>query len=182
MLEWGRKAGDVRPIRDDGTVVAHLRPLGIRDNATVELDGVTWSYYPRGDELFGARTDDPKPAARATRVGRGTFAVHTERAEYRIERFGMPRSPYAIARAGVSIGSSGRAAWWSRRPTLDVEPATPLEHRMFLLWVAFVMRGRPGVRSRRGNIGGAAGPATGAAAFGHGGMDGGGDGGTDGGF
>lgn len=180
MLEWGRKSGDVRPILQDGGVVARVRPLQVRNHAGVDVDGTAWSYYGRGDELFGEPADAAEPATRATQVGRGTYAVHTDRAEYRIERFGMPRSPFAIARSGLNIGSSGTVAWWSRRPTLDVDPGTPLDHQVFLLWVAFVMRGRPGVRARRrGPAGG--GPATGLGGSGFGGMAGGMGGGGDGG-
>lgn len=172
MLEWGRKAGDIRPIRRDGEIVARVRPLQIRDHAGVDVGDAAWSYYSRGDELFGAPAGATEPATRATAVSRGMYAVHTDRAEYRIERFGMPRSPLTIARSGVNIGSSGTVGWWSRRPTLDIDPGTPLEHQVFLLWVAFVMRGRPGVRARRRGtaIGG---PVAGTGGTGFGGMAGG---------
>lgn len=167
MLVWGRRSEGTRPIRRDGEVVARVRPLELRDHAGVDLDGTHWSYFARAGELFAERSDDAKPALRATMVTRGTYAVHADRAEYRIERFGMPRSPFAIARSGVSIGSSATVGFWSRRPTLAVEAATPLDDQVFLLWVAFVMRGRPGVRTRRNTYaGGSGGPSPAADGYG----------------
>lgn len=174
MLEWGRKSGDVRPILRDGDVVARVRPMAIRDHATVDIDGTAWSLYARRDELFGAQADASEPTLRATKPARRAWTVEADRTAYRIERFGLPRSRYTVVRSGVEIGSSGTAGPRRRRPTLDVDAATPLEHQLFLLWVAFIMRGRPGVRARRNTYGGGHGTAGGSAApGGFGGLDGG---------
>ncbi|MGH3358255.1 MAG: hypothetical protein ACRDO7_05595 [Nocardioidaceae bacterium] len=176
MLVWGRRSADTRPILRDGTTVASVRPLEIRDHAAIEIDGAAWSYYTRRDELFGTRAGESKPTLRATRPTRRTWIVLVDGTEYRIEQFGLPRSRFTVARSGMDIGSSGTTGLRRRRPTLDVGSETPLEHQVFLLWVAFVMRGRPGVRTRRNSYtGGAGGAAPAAGAYGDMGV--GGDGG-----
>ena len=143
-------------ITSEHGVAASVRPSAMRERAEVDIDGAAWSYYKEHGRLLGERDGSPQPDLRASRpsVLRQTWDIEAGGSTYRIKPEGFLQKRYRVTRNGTEIGESGKAGFWSNRPTLDVDPATPLEHQLFLLWVAFIMRRRAAAAASSGGGGG----------------------------
>lgn len=143
MLEWGHKSAGSIPVLQDETVVARIRASSWRERADVEMTGAPWAFFKRSGELHAVR-DGHTGGMLATRPAmfRQRWDVQADAQTYRIQSAGFMSSRYSVLRDGVSIGESGTPRFWSNRPTLDVDASVPLEHQVFLLWVAFIIRRR----------------------------------------
>lgn len=158
MLEWGRKSAGSAPVLQDETVVAYVRVAALRERADVEIGATHWQFFKRGGELHAVRDDQAAGMTASRRsVFRQGWQIEADAQTYQIQPEGFLQTRYRVVRAGIRIGQSNKASFWSNRPTLEVDASVPLEHQVFLLWVAFIMRKR------------AAGAATGATAGGGGG-------------
>lgn len=159
MLEWGNKAGGEVRIVHDGRVAASVQQAMMRERAEVRIDGSTWWFRRQSGKLLGERDGAPQPTFHASRPSmlRQAWDVDAEGSTYRIKPEGFLQTRYRVTRNDADIGVSAKAGFWSNRPTLDVDPATPLEHQVFLLWVAFIMRRRAGAAAASGGGGGGGG-------------------------
>lgn len=144
MLEWGRKASGVVQILSGDAVAGTVRQAAMRERAAVDIGGTPWTYYKESGRLLGERDGLPQPTMQASRpsIMKQAWEIEADGSAYRIEPAGFLRSRYRVLRNDAEIGDSTKAGFWSNRPVLDVDPATPLEHRVFLLWVCFIMRRR----------------------------------------
>ena len=156
MLEWGRKSGGIVPVEREGRVVAELRPSSFRERADVAIEGAPWQFFKRSGDLHAVREGMPE-ALTASRPSffRQAWEVDAGTIAYRIEPAGFFRSGYHVLCGATRIGYSDKIGFWTRRPTLDVDPSVPLEHQVFLLWVAYVMRKRSEGAATAGGGGGA---------------------------
>lgn len=154
MLEWGRKRGGVVPILRDGYDIAHVRPSSLRERADVEMNAVRWQFFKRRGDLH-AVCDGESVGMTASKpsILRQAWEIQADAQTYRIQPAGFLKTGYQVLRAGATIGHSGKASVWSGRPTLVVETPVPLEHQVFLLWVAFIMRRRASSASASGGGG-----------------------------
>lgn len=143
MLEWGHKEAGAVPVLQDRTVVARIRAASWRERAEVEMSGALWEFFKRSGELYTTR-DGHAAGIHAVRPAklRQRWDIEADGQTYRIQSAGFMSNRYSVLRDGVSIGESGTPRFWSNRPTLDVDASVPLEHQVFLLWVAFIVRRR----------------------------------------
>ncbi|HLR84192.1 MAG TPA: hypothetical protein VK059_04540 [Nocardioidaceae bacterium] len=143
MIEWGHKsAGAVHVLQGD-SVVAEVRASSFRERADVAIGAAQWEYFKRSGTLHGVSQGHAgRLSASRQSMFRQGWQVEAGAQAYLIRPEGFFQSRYRVERAGVSIGESRKAGFWSNRPTLDVDADVPLEHQVFLLWIAFIMRRR----------------------------------------
>ena len=168
MLALG-KAGShgvgkrVLPVLRDGAVVATLRPAGWREAATAVVGDREWVLTKSRRELVGRWADEPEHAvrlrAKQTSFWKGTWTGDLEGLPIRSEVVSRWRGGLRYLSDERVVAETGTTGGWSPRPTLTADETLPLDHQVFLLWLALVM-------SRRDDGAAAAAIAGGAAAAG----------------
>ncbi|MDN5852540.1 MAG: hypothetical protein L0K86_06775, partial [Actinomycetia bacterium] len=143
MLEWGRKSAGAVSVVQNGSIVAEVRASSFRERADVAINAEQWQFFKRSGSLHAVpegRTGGMSASRRS--VFRQGWEIDAGAQTYRIRPVGFLQTRYRVERAGTRIGESHKASFWSSRPTLDVDASVPLEHQVFLLWVAYIMRRR----------------------------------------
>ncbi len=150
MLELGRagSAGmgrGVSPVLRDGSVVATVRTSHWREAGNATIAGWDWVFAKRKGVLTARWVSEPEEAVRLramqTSLWKGTWAVHLEGTDVEVQTASRWKGTHRYLVGGRTVAESGTVGWWSPRPTLTAEPAVPLHHQVFLLWVEFI-RGR----------------------------------------
>ncbi|SFE41629.1 hypothetical protein [Blastococcus tunisiensis] len=151
MLELGKPgtAGTptgVAPVLRDGVVVAALAASNWKDSATARIGDREWVFSRHKGELTGRRAAEPEGSARvrARKVSswKGTWTVELEGTRVEVESGSVWKGTHRFLSGGRQVAVSGSSGGWSPRPTLDAEPAIPLDHQVFLLWLELVIRRR----------------------------------------
>ena len=165
MLELG-KAGSagvgkgVLPVLRDGVVVATLRASNWKEAATAVVDDREWVLAKDGRELVGRWPADPagtaRLRARQSSWWRGTWDVDLEGRVLQAARASFWRSSLRHTDAGRQVAVGGTIGGWSPRPTLTADDSLPLDHQVFLLWLALVMARRDQAATTAAVAGGAA--------------------------
>jgi hypothetical protein len=164
VLELG-KAGSagtgkgVLPVLRDGAVVATLRASNWKEAATAVVGDREWVLAKRKRELTGRWTADPEDTARLrarqTSFWKGTWEADLEGTPVRAEVASRWKGGYRYLVDGRVIAESGTTGGWSRRQTLTADESLPLDHQVFLLWLALVMARRDQAATTAAVTGGA---------------------------
>ncbi|MGR6963071.1 hypothetical protein ACU610_01215 [Geodermatophilus sp. URMC 61] len=165
MLELG-KAGSagtekgVLPVLRDGVVVATLRASTWKEAATAVVGDREWVLAKRRGTLTGRWAGEPEDAARLrarqTSFWKGTWEADLEGATLRSEVVSRWKGGYRYLAGDRVVAQTGTTGGWSPRPTLTPDESLPLEHQVFLLWLALVMSRRDQAASTAAIAGGAA--------------------------
>jgi hypothetical protein len=151
VLELG-KAGSagvgkgVLPVLRDGAVVATLRASNWKEAATAVVGDREWVLAKRTRELTGRWAADPEDAARLrarqTSFWKGTWEADLEGTPLVAEVVSRWKGGYRYLSAGRVVAETGTTGGWSPQPTLTADESLPLDHQVFLLWLALVMARR----------------------------------------
>jgi hypothetical protein len=165
VLELG-KAGSagtekrVLPVLRDGVVVATLRASSWKEAATAVVGDREWVLAKRKRELTGRWAADPEDAARLrawqTSFWKGTWAGDLEGTPVQTEVVSRWKGGYRFLVDGRVLAESGTTGGWSPRSTLTADESLPLDHQVFLLWLALVMSRRDQAATTAAIAGGAA--------------------------
>lgn len=144
-----------------------------RDEATVRRGEWEWHFASRrGRRLIGTLSTDPPVSgsgerarffAHQTSMWRGTWDIWLEGVPYRLGPRSFWRGSRVLERAGQDVGVTGTAGTWSRRVTLDVADDVPIDHQIFLLWMAFILQRRANNAAAGAAVAGGAAAAGGGA-------------------
>jgi hypothetical protein len=151
VLELG-KAGSagtekgVLPVLRDGVVVATLRASNWKEAATAVVGDREWVLAKRKRELTARWAADPEDAvrlrARQASFWKGTWEGDLEGTPVVSEVVSRWKGGHRYLSGGRVIAQTGTTGGWSPRPTLTAEGSLPLDHQVFLLWLALVMTRR----------------------------------------
>ena len=151
VLELG-KAGSagtekgVLPVLRDGSVVATLRASNWKESATAVVGGRVWVLARSKRELTGRWAVDPEDAvrlrARQTSFWKGTWAVELDGTPVEMQNVSRWKNAHRYLVGGRQVAESGSTGGWSPRLTLTADPALPLDHQVFLLWLELVLTRR----------------------------------------
>jgi hypothetical protein len=151
VLELG-KAGSagtekgVLPVLRDGVVVATLRASNWKEAATAVVGDREWVLAKRKRELTGRWAADPEDAvrlrARQASFWKGTWEGDLEGAPIVSEVVSRWKGGVRFLSDGQAVAETGTTGGRSSRLTLKADDALPLDHQVFLLWLALVMRRR----------------------------------------
>ena len=165
MLELG-KAGShgvgkrVLPVLRDGAVVATLRPAGWKEAAPAVVGDREWVLTKSKRELVGRWAVDPEDAvrlrARQTSFWKGTWEADLEGMPVRAEVVSRWKGGQRYLSGGRVVAETGTTGGWSPRPTLTADAELPLDHQVFLLWLALVMSRRDDAAATAAIAGGVA--------------------------
>ncbi|WP_456883164.1 hypothetical protein [Geodermatophilus sp. SYSU D00779] len=165
VLELGRagSAGTgrgVRPVLRDGVVVATLRASNWKEAATAVVDDREWVLAKARRELTGRWAADPEGTARLrarqTSFWRGTWEADLEGTPVQAEVVSRWKGGHRYRSGGRVIAETGTTGGWSPRPTLTADESLPLDHQVYLLWLALVMSRRDEAATMAAVAGGAA--------------------------
>ena len=164
VLELG-KAGTlgvgkgVLPVLRDGSVVASLRASNWKEEATATVGDREWVVAKRRRELTGRWAVDPEDAARLrarqTSFWKGTWEADLEGTPVQAEVVSRWKGGHRYRVGDRVIAQTGTTGGWSPRPTLTAEESLPLDHQVFLLWLALVMARRDQAATTAAVTGGA---------------------------
>lgn len=151
MLELG-KAGSlgvekrVLPVLRDGVVVATLRAPGWKEAATAVVGDREWVLAKAKGRLTGRWASEPEGAVRLgaqqTSFWKGTWEVDLEGLQVRAEVVSRWTGGHRYLSGKRVVAETGTTGGWSPRPTLTADETLPLDHQVFLLWLALVMSRR----------------------------------------
>ncbi|TFV52106.1 hypothetical protein [Blastococcus sp. TF02A-35] len=165
MLELG-KAGSagvekrVLPVLRNGVVVATLRAPGWKEAATAVVGDREWVLAKQKRRLTGRWASEPEDAVRIsaeqTSFWRGTWQVDLEGLPVRAEVVSRWKGGHRYLAGDRVVAETGTTGGWSPRPTLTADDTLPLDHQVFLLWLALVMSRRDQAAATAAIAGGAA--------------------------
>jgi hypothetical protein len=151
VIELG-KAGSagtekgVLPVLRDGSVVATLRASGWKEAATAVVGDREWVFAKNKRELSARWAADPEGAVRLrawqTSIWTGTWAVELDGTPVEVQSASWWNGTRRYLAGGRQVAESGSTGGWSPRTTLTADPALPLDHQVFLLWVELVITRR----------------------------------------
>jgi hypothetical protein len=155
VLELGKRGahglpkGTV-PVLEDGAVVATLHASSWKEEATADVQGREWAFRRNGArELVGRWAADPQDAVRVRAHQDGfwgtTWTLDLEGAPVQAETVSRWTGGHRFTSGGRLLAESGTAGRWSWTPTLDTHPPLTLDHAVFLLWMALVLKKRAAV-------------------------------------
>lgn len=140
-----KQLGVMTVVRGDGAVVAELDKRFLSEKGRAVIEGVGWTYGKEfGGPLTATSEADPAQRLEASRPSlmRQGWEVTGGSANYQIKPAGMFSFQYNVLRNGQPVGTSGRGSFWTNKPFIELPEDVPVAEAVFLLWVAFLMRGR----------------------------------------
>ena len=150
----------VLPVLRDDVVVATLRASNWKEAATAVVEDREWVFAKARRELTGRLAADPEGTARLrarqTSSWRGTWEADVEWMPVHAEVASRWRGGHRYRSAGRVVAETGTTGGWSRRPTLTADESLPLDHQVYLLWMALVMSRRDEAATVAAVAGGAA--------------------------
>jgi hypothetical protein len=166
VLELG-KAGSagaekgVLPVLRDGAVLATLRASNWKEAAIALVGDRAWVFAKNKGELSARWAVEPENVVRLRAWQKsfwsGTWSAELDGSPVEVQSTSWWRGTRCYLVDGRQVAESGTTGGWSPRTTLTADPALPLDHQVFLLWVELVI-------TRRNNA--AMGAAAGAAVIG----------------
>lgn len=152
FYEW-TNSGRQTEITGDGRPIAVVGRAMVRERAEVEILGRPWEFGSSGPDRTATTTDQPGLIFTAHRPSamRRRWQIRCGRTEYEIAPAGFASNSFDVLQDGTTIGESGRARFWSVRPTLTVPDFVPTAEAVFLLWIAFLMRKRAATAASAGS-------------------------------
>lgn len=158
ILEIGKPKHKQAPILRDGEVVAFLSVSNWTERAT--LTRGEWAYNlgsRRRRRLIGSLRTDPEPPdtgeqarffAAQRSMWLGIWDLNLEGVLYTMSSPSSWRATRRIERNGQEVGVTGTTSWWlGPHPTLNAAYDVPLDHQLFMLWMAFVLQRRAAKRA-----------------------------------
>jgi hypothetical protein len=172
MLEIGKVQDKQAPILRGAEVVALLSASNWKEEAVLTRGDVSWNLRSRKNKrLIGALSTDPDISdtgeqarflAEQTSWWRGTWDITLEGLRYTLSPKSIWRGTHRIERSGQEVAVSGTVGTWSPRVTLEATDSVPLDHQLFLLWMAFILNRRASSTATTGAIAGGAAAAAGS--------------------
>jgi hypothetical protein len=151
VLELG-KAGSagvgkgVLPVLRDGAVVATLRASNWKEAATAVVGDREWVLAKSKGTLTARWASEPEDAARLaarqTSWWKGTWSVDLAGTPLEAEKVSVWKGGHRYRAGDRVVAETGTTGGWSPRPTLTADESLPLDHQVFLLWLALVMSRR----------------------------------------
>jgi hypothetical protein len=145
---------------DDDDVVATLRASNWKEAATAVVGNREWVLAKAKRELTGRWAADPEGTARLrarqTSFWRGTWEADLEGTPVQAEVVSRWRGGHRYRSGGRVIAETGTTGGWSPRPALTADESLPLDHQVYLLWLALVMSRRDEAATMAAVAGGAA--------------------------
>jgi len=132
--------------------VAVLAASDWREEATLTRGQTVWNLRSRkGKRLTGTLATDPETSdtgeqarylAKQASMWRGTWDISLDGVRYTLGPKSFWRGTHRIERSGQEVAVTGTAGTWSTRVTLEAVSDVPLDHQLFLLWMALVLNRR----------------------------------------
>ncbi|MBB3082553.1 hypothetical protein [Geodermatophilus sabuli] len=149
----------VLPVLRDDVVVATLRASTWKEAATAVVGDREWVLARRKRELTGRWAADPEDTARLrarqTSFWKGAWEADLEGTPVQAEVVSRWKGGHRYRVGGRVVAETGTTGGWSPRPTLTAEESLPLDHQVFLLWLALVMGRRDQAATTAAVTGGA---------------------------
>ncbi len=151
MIELGKAGSEgtekgVLPVLRVASVVATLRASSWTEAATALVGDREWVFSKHKGELTGRWAADPEGTARLrlrqTSFWKGTWTADLEGTAVEVESASVWKGTHRHLAGGRQVAESGSTGGWSPRPTLAADPAMPLHHQVFLLWLELVINRR----------------------------------------
>jgi hypothetical protein len=165
VLELGRAGaagGDrgVRPVLRGDLVVATLRASNWKEAATARVGDREWVFAKARRQLTGRWAAEPEDASRLraaqTSFWKGTWEADLEGTAVHAEVVSRWKGGHRYLADGRVVAETGTTGGWSPLPTLTADGSLPLDHQVFLLWLALVMSRRDEAATTAAIAGGAA--------------------------
>jgi hypothetical protein len=159
-------ARGVLPVLRDGVVVATLRASNWKEAATARVGDREWVFAKSKRQLTARWAVDPEDAVRLragqTSFWKGTWEGDLDGTPVRTEVVSRWKGGHRYLAGGRVVAETGRTGGWSPRPTLTADESMPLDHQVFLLWLALVMSRRDDAAATGAIVAGTAGAAGGS--------------------
>jgi hypothetical protein len=131
------------PVLADGAVVATLHASNWKEAASAVVGQRSWAFAKRHGELTGRWAADPADAVRLRARKRSwrnsTWAADLEGTRVEVRSTSLWRAAHRFLVDGTVVAEGGSVGVLSPRPTLTADPAMPLDHQVFLLWLELVI-------------------------------------------
>ena len=111
-----------------------------------------WKLRSRkGKRLIGTLATDPEVSdtgeqarflAEQASMWRGTWNIILDGVRYTLGPKSFWRGTHRIERSGQEVAVSGTVGTWSTRMSLEAADDVPIDHQLFLLWMAFILNRR----------------------------------------
>jgi hypothetical protein len=153
-------AKGVLPVLRGDEVVATLRASNWKEAATARVGDREWVFAKARRQLTGRWAAEPEDAVRLragqTSFWKGTWEVDLEGTAVQAEVVSRWKGGHRYLADGRVVAETGTTGGWSPRPTLAADESVPLDHQVFLLWLALVMSRRDEAATTAAIAGGAA--------------------------
>jgi hypothetical protein len=156
----------VLPVLRDDAVVASLRASNWKEAATARVGDREWVFAKAKGRLLGRWAADPEDAVRLraqqTSFWKGTWEGDLEGTAIRTEVVSRWKGGHRYLAGDRVVAETGTTGGWSPLPTLTADESLPLDHQVFLLWLALVMSRRDQAAATGATVAGGAAAAGGS--------------------
>lgn len=144
LFRMDRAFGSITVLDGDDAPVARIRKAFWSERAKVTIGGRRWVFEKDGGARIATCLDVASIRFRAWRPNMWSQPWHVEcgPTSYGLHPRGLFTTTYDVVCGHVRVGVSGNNGVLTQKPYVDVAPQMPVDHAVFLLWIAYIMRRR----------------------------------------